>query len=290
MKHIKFIKTRFSIQVFYIFFIVFFTSHAQSEINNKLSDTQDGGFLEINSGVVALQSRYIDAPKDIGLFTDLRFSYYWRNFFLENKGIKGLGVAGMGYNFYNQNAWMFDVFVTETHPAILWNESDYIENGLIDEQDGLLGIKPRDTDDRTSLRATYFIDDTSSLRFIIAPISEVSGINSFSPYVAAWYGNTWQYKNMNFHTILNAEYFDTNTLDYYYGIRPDDVTDKFTLYQATKGISISAEVGLTYPLSSDWVLESSVKFTRLPTSMYKSPLVHTRLEAYAQLSVTYVLF
>jgi len=278
--------------IFFVVITLTFSVNAQEQINNKLSDTEDGGFFEITTGVVALKSRYVDAPKDIGLVTDLRFRYYWNNFFLEYEGFKGLGFPGVGYNFYNQNAWMFDVFITETHPAILWDGGDgNIENGVINEQDGLIGITPRDSDGRMSLRATHFIDERTALRIVIAPMSDLKEIEGISPYLAVWYGKTWQYQNVNFHTTLNAQYYNANTLDYYYGVADKDISEKFNYYyKAKSGISLSVELGMVYPLATDWLLEGSFKFTHLPDSIYNSPLINTRLESQAQISVTYVLF
>lgn len=267
-----------------------FEVNAKEQTHNKLSDTENGGFLEITSGIVALNSRYVDAPKTVGSVTDLRFRYYWNNFFLEYEGFKGLGFPGIGYNFYNQESWMLDLFITETHPAILWNEGDYIENGIINEQDGLIGITPREADDRWSLRATHFIDDKTALRILFSPVPDIGSIRGNSPYVAVWYGKIWQHQNMNFHATFNAQYYNANTLDYYYGVSGQDISEKFSAYTASSGISLSAELGITYPLATDWLLESSFKVTRLPSSIYKSPLIDTQFETYAQLSLTYVLF
>ena len=278
---------------FIIFLIVnasIFNVGAQEQINNKLSDTEDGGFFEFTAGIVALDSRYVDAPKDIGSVADIRFRYYWNNFFLEYEGYKGLGFPGVGYNFYNQNTWMFDVFITEIHPAILWEDDGHVENGVINEQDGLIGITPKDSDDRISLRATHFIDDKTALRIVIAPMSDLKEMKEDSPYLAVWYGKTWQHQNINFHTTLNAQYYSSDILNHYYGVEGEDISDKFESYSAQGGISLSAELGMAYPLTKDWLLESSLKLTRLPDSIYNSPLINTRLESQAQVSVTYVLF
>lgn len=279
-----------TVVLFFVVNTLLFTVNAKEQINNKLSDTEDGGFFEITTGVIALDSRYIDAPKEIGSVADLRFRYYWNSFFLEYEGFKGLGFPGVGYNFYNQNAWMLDVFITETHPAILWEDEGHIENGVINEQDGLIGITPRESDDRISLRATHFIDDTTVVRIVVAPISDLKGLADVSPYLAAWYGKTWQHKNINFHATLNAQYYNSNILNYFYGVADDDISGKFQSYKASSGISLSAEFGVVYPLAKDWLLESSLKLTRLPNSIYHSPLIDTRLESQAQISVTYVLF
>jgi outer membrane protein len=270
--------------------ILLFTNSAVGQNNNKLSDTENGGFLEINTGILALNSRYLDAPENAGVIADLRFSYYWRGFFLENRGHQGIGFPGIGYNFYNEDSWMLDIFITETHPSILWDYGIDIENGVLNEQDGLIGIRPRESDDRIALRATRFIDDTTALRFLIAPISDTKGIAEVSPYLAVWYGKTWQYQNINFHSIYSAQYYNTSTLQYYYGVTDEDVSEKFQPYKAHSGVSLSAEFGMTYPLSADWLFESSVKLTRLPDNIHNSPLVSGRFESQALISLTYVIF
>ncbi|MDN4501372.1 MipA/OmpV family protein [Alteromonadaceae bacterium BrNp21-10] len=249
-------------------------AHAEDEL------TDDGGFLEFNFGYSVFNSRFVDAPDNDSLFLNLHLNFRWNGFFIENKGDKGLGKAGAGYNFYNNQDWSFDAYITEIHDEIDPN-SDYIIGNV---HAGLIGIEFRDSDQRLGLRATRYLNSSTALRFFIAPIG------SHGVYAGAWLGRTWQHKNFNFYAISSLQYHATKTLDYYYGVHPQESSDKFPQYQASGGITLTGEMGVTYPLSKDWIIESSFKVTRLPSSIYHSPLIDNKVEPVAKLSLTYVLF
>ena len=241
------------------------------------------GSMELSSSIVAFRSRFAYAPQHLGALLNIRLNYQWNGFFIEDKGLNNLGLPGLGYNFYNDQAWSLDIYLNEIYNEMATEDSDDLGN----EQDGLVGIHRRAPDDRIGLRATYYIDDNSVFRMLAAPISALDD-NGF--HFAAWYGNTWQYYNINFRSVLGAQYDSAKTLNYYFGVAPAEASDKFPVYQAGSGVTLSAELGLSYPLAKDWVLESSLKFIRLPDSIYHSPLIEPRVEAIAQVSLVYVLF
>lgn len=252
----------------------------------QTSDEEDNshdGFMEASFAFAAFDSRFVDAPHHFGGVLNLRFNYQWKGFFIEDKGLRGLGLPGMGYNFYSDPTWSFDMYISEVHTSIGVDDSDTIN----DEQNGLVGINPRKIDNRLGLRATHYIDETSALRVLIAPVSD---LEHHDTHVALWYGKTWQYFNANFYTTFSAQYDSSKTLNYYYGVSNSEASDKFPVYQAGSGITLGAEFGISYPLATDWVLESSIKFTRLPSSVYNSPLVDPKIESIAHISIVYVLF
>lgn len=241
------------------------------------------GSMELSSSIVTFRSRFAYAPQHLGALLNIRLNYQWNGFFIEDKGLISLGLPGLGYNFYNDQAWSLDIYLNEIYGEMASDDADTKGN----EQDGLTGIHRRGADDRIGLRATYYIDESSVFRMLAAPISARDG-NGL--HLAAWYGNTWQYYNINFRTVLGAQYDSGKTLNYYFGVAPSEASDKFPVYQAGSGVTLSAELGLSYPLAKDWVLESSLKFIRLPDSIYHSPLIEPRVEAIAQVSLVYVLF
>jgi outer membrane scaffolding protein for murein synthesis (MipA/OmpV family) len=174
------------------------------------------------------------------------------------------------------------VYLSEVHKGIATDYSDTINN----EQSGLIGINPRDSDNRLGLRATHYLDETSALRVLFAPISS---LGNHDTHLALWYGKSWQYFNANFHTTFSAQFDSNKTLNYYYGVSESEVSDKFTAYKAGSGMTLGAEFGISYPLAKDWVLESSLKLTRLPSSIYNSPIVDPKIETFAHISIVYVL-
>lgn len=243
----------------------------------------NGGFMEVSMTFAAFESRFVDAPYHFGGLLNIRLNYQWNGFFIEDKGLNGLGLPGLGYNFYNDQRWSFDIYLSEIYGEIATDDADTIGN----EQRGLEGILPRNSDDRIGLRTTYYFDETSVLRVLVAPFSDLKNQDI---HLAMWYGKSWQRYNTNFHAIFSAQYDGARTLDYFYGVTGTEVSDKFPAYQASSGFTLSAELGVTYPLAKDWVLESSIKLIRLPSSVAHSPLVDPQVESFLQFSLVYVLF
>ncbi|MEP1444918.1 MAG: MipA/OmpV family protein [Paraglaciecola sp.] len=263
--------------------ILGFTPGAVTAQTSNEDDSSNGGFMEASFAIAAFDSRFVDAPHHFGNVLNLRFNYQWNGFFIEDKGLKGLGLPGIGYNFYSDPAWSFDMYISEVHTSIRVDDSDTINN----EQNGLIGINPRKSDNRFGLRATHYINETSALRLLIAPISD---LEHHDTHLALWYGKTWQYFNANLYTTFSAQYDNSKTLNYYYGVSDSEASDKFPVYTAGSGITLGAEFGISYPLATDWVLESSIQFTRLPSSAHNSPIVDPKIESIAQISIVYVLF
>jgi MipA family protein len=258
---------------------------AYAEETNNASDAQEnGGFMEFNFGLAAYNSRFIDEPHHSGAFAWLRLNLRWEGFFVEDKGDKGLGRPGVGYTFYSHDKWTLDAYISEIHGAVASADEDVSLHPGADG--GLTGISPRESDDRLGLRATYSFDDNTALRLFAAP----TGFDNRGPYWGAWYGKTWQVQNYNFHAITSAQYHSSNILNYYYGVSGQDVSEKFPAYRAGSGITLSAEVGVTYPLTKDWLIESSLKLNRLPSSISNSPLIDTSIESVVRISLTYVVF
>lgn len=256
-----------------------------AEDTNNASDAQEnGGFVEFNFGLAAYNSRFIEEPHHSGAFAWLRLNLRWEGFFVEDKGDKGLGRPGVGYTFYSSEQWTLDAYISEVHGAVASAEEDVSHYPGAD--DGLTGISPRESDDRLGLRATYSFDDNTAFRLLAAP----RGFDNSGPYLGAWYGKTWQVQNYNFHAITSAQYYSGNILNYYYGVSGQDVSEKFPAYRAGSGITLSAEVGVTYPLSKDWLIESSLKLNWLPASIVDSPLIDTSIESVVRISLTYVVF
>lgn len=249
----------------------------------KEDNQNNGGFMEASFAFAALDSRFVDAPHHFGNLINIRFNYQWNGFFIEDKGLRGLGLPGLGYNFYSDSDWSFDLYASEVHTAIATDDADTINN----EHNGLTGISPRESDNRLGLRATHYFDETSALRVLIAPISDREHHDT---HIAMWYGKTWQYFNTNFYSTFSARYDSGKTLNYFYGIAEAEVSDKFSVYKAGSGVTFGAEIGFTYPLATDWVLESSLKFTVLPNSVHNSPMIDPKIESFGHISIVYVLF
>jgi len=78
--------------------------------------------------------------------------------------------------------------------------------------------------------------------------------------LTASFARTWLYRNWNFHALLGARYESERTLDYQFGIDPDEATSAYPEYQAGSGTTFVGEAGVTYPLNQYVILKSTFRW------------------------------
>lgn len=72
---------------------------------------------------------------------------------------------------------------------------------------------------------------------------------------------------------LGAEWKDGDTLDYYYGVRSNEVSDQRLAYRVDPGFSYYAKFDWRYRISKKWELRSTVHHRRFGEEIKNSPLV-----------------
>ena len=165
--------------------------------------------------------------------------------FMESPGISTRRIQGMysmpawGVNFYNSDDYSFDLFY------------QYSTRGI----EGLEGIQTRNEDERAGLRMTGFYEN-SQLQMIYSPVSR-NGEGSDGIEASISYSYNFQYRNTNFYTNLGMQYRSKEVTPYGMQIWLED--DLST----SAGISYSAELGVEYPLTTDWVIGSYVGYNAL---------------------------
>ena len=144
-----------------------------------------------------------------------------------------------GVNFYNSEDYSFDLFY------------QYSTRGI----EGLEGIQTRNEDERAGLRMTGFYEN-SQLQMIYSPVSR-NGEGSDGIEASISYSYNLQFRNTNFYTNLGMQYRSKEVTPYGVQTWADDSL-------STKdGISYSAEIGVEYPLTTDWVIGSYVGYNAL---------------------------
>ena len=217
-----------------------------SEIN--ISDNSRDGFYLNMSGISSTGDDYsLSGSEDSSSEFDLDFSYRVQllGFFMESPGLSSRRTHGMyslsawGYNFYNSEDWAFDLYYQNSTRGI----------------DGLKEIQIRNQSKRGGVRATGYFDN-SLLQIIFSPISgNDEGSDGIEASIS--YGVNWQVKNWNIYTNVGVQYRSKEVLPHGVVDVPDDDLSK------SAGISTSAEVGVEYPLSTDWVIGGFAGYTTL---------------------------
>ncbi|WDE11898.1 MipA/OmpV family protein [Thalassomonas haliotis] len=236
----------------------------EAQLTQVIADNDSnysGGFLRLGYGYKARINPYEDEEKGETFFVKGR--YQWQlGFFVEaayyrvlNEGLR------VGYNFYNTERWNLDIHNVVAH-GDLDIKIDYFERYF---------TMQRNETQMLALRATGSFQQTT-LQFVFAPYSfndETDGI-----YASAALDRSFQLKNWQVYASLGVEYRSKKLLEYYYAIaRTGSWTEiYFPSYQPGDGIDVTGEIGVSYPISKNWLFEAYHKYTNLADSIDDSPL------------------
>ncbi len=217
------------------------------QVHRLIHNRRDGFYVDV-SAISSFGDDYaFAANEDTDSEFDVAISYRVQllGLFMESPGISTRRIQGMysmpawGVNFYNSDDYSFDLFY------------QYSTRGI----EGLEGIQTRNEDERAGLRMTGFYEN-SQLQIIYSPVSRNDeGSDGIEASIS--YSYDWQIRNWNFYTNLGLQYRSKEVTPY--GVQTwveDDLSTK-------GGISYSAEVGIEYPLTTDWVIGSYVGYNAL---------------------------
>jgi len=217
------------------------------KVHRFFHNRRDGFYVDV-SAVSSVGDDYAYAGgEDTESEFDVAISYRVQllGLFMESPGISTRRIQGMysmpawGLNFYNSEDYSFDLFY------------QYSTRGI----EGLEGIQTRNEDERAGLRMTGFYEN-SQLQMIYSPVSR-NGEGSDGIEASLSYSYNLQFRNTNFYTNLGMQYRSKEVTPY--GV--DNFVDDNLSTSA--GISYSAEVGVEYPLTTDWVIGSYVGYNAL---------------------------
>ena len=101
---------------------------------------------------------------------------------------------------------------------------------------------------------------------------DISG-NDTGLEASALLGRSWQYRNWNFHGMVGLQYNNANFNEYYYGISEDEAErTSFDYYKPSDSLYGSVEVGVTYPISENWVFRATARGRTVSDESTDSPL------------------
>ena len=217
------------------------------QVHRFFQNRRDGFYVDV-SAVSSVGDDYaLAVGEDTESEFDVAISYRVQliGLFMESPGISTRRIQGMysmpawGLNFYNSDDYSFDLFY------------QYSTRGI----EGLEGIQTRNEDERAGLRMTGFYEN-SQLQMIYSPVSR-NGEGSDGIEASLSYSYNLQFRNTNFYTNLGMQYRSKEVTPY--GVKTF-VDDNLS---TSAGISYSAEVGVEYPLTTDWVIGSYVGYNAL---------------------------
>lgn len=256
------------------------TSAFSADITHALrNNTQDKAttenYFELGLGVSVGRGPSLTDDDDAwaGAYWIINGSYNWNGLFIEKYGESSDPIL-LGYNAYESGNWSLDIVMGPKFGGLHFDD------------------KFEDLDDRNSStmfggRLTGYLGDN------VVQLSvkhDISG-NSHGTSASALVGRNWQVRNWNFHSLIGVQFFDSRINDYYYGINEDEASrSQFTQYSPGSNFNASAEIGVTYPITEDWVFRSTARFSTVSDADMDSPIFETTRSTRTSLrtSITYV--
>ena len=193
-------------------------------------------------------------------------AYQYKSFFIEASQGSQDGV-NVGINIWNNRHWSVDILAASLFqylpprdvPKHSKNEQERREKKLLSRDTIYSGSGIRITNYYNDYVFQYrLVTDTFSARGMISTLR---------------FGRGWQVRNWNIHTILSAQYTSKKTNDYWFGVDRDETTVNFPIYTPEASLHYSALLGLTYPLSENWVFRSFAGYVTVPKTVRDSPIV-----------------
>jgi len=241
----------------------------------------DGGYLDLGLGlsytngyVYGYPDNNLDSQSGGNLYSyvNVNGSYNYRGLFVEvySESINGLT---LGYNFHNGKKWTFDLIGTQAYGYLGKQDSEAWQD--LNERNGSLDL---------GLRASYYHSAYIIQFHVLADVSN----NYNSQTASAYIGKNWQRRNWNFHALFGLNYHSSKAANYYLGVEENEASLRFPAYQGKGGIETTAEVGLAYPVSEQWVFRAGYRYRLLPAGITDSPLVTNKGMHLLSSSLSYV--
>ena len=199
----------------------------------------------------------------------LNGSYSWNGLFIENYSESSDDLL-LGYHAYESENWSFD-FVVGPNYCCSKSDDKFKE---LDERNPSLMFGGR--------LIGYIGDNVVQLS-----LKHDIGGNSHGTSASALVGRNWQVRNWNFHGLVGLDFSDSRLNDYYLGVNEDEaLRSPFTEYSPGASFNFTTEVGVTYPITEDWVFRSTARFSTVSDAAMNSPLFETTRSTAMSLSTS----
>jgi len=237
---------------------IFASDIGQSLRNNTEQSSDSENYLELGLMIRVRDTQTFKSSNGKGSYTStglfINGSYSWNNVFIENYSESGHGLV-VGYNAFTNDDWSFDLMAT---------------TGLLKvsfEHDSLY------SPDKDELMVGGRLSGYVGNNIVQFSINQDATGDHNGTTASALIGRNWQLRNWNFHGIIGAEYVSAKLNDYYVGVSEESSAHLDTLdaYKAGDSVSFSTELGVTYPISEDWVFRATGSAITIPDAITDSP-------------------
>lgn len=237
---------------------IFASDIGQNLRNNTEQASDSENYLELGVMIRVRDTKTFKSSNGEGSYTStglfINGSYSWNNIFIENYSESGHGLV-VGYNAFTNDDWSLDLMAT----------TDFLKVSL--EHDSLY------SSDKDELMIGGRLSGYVGNNIVQFSINQDATGDHNGTTASALIGRNWQLRNWNFHGIIGVEYVSAKLNDYYVGVSEESAAswDNLDAYKAGDSVSFSTELGVTYPISEDWVFRATGSAMTIPDVIADSP-------------------
>lgn len=245
---------------------------AEKSSDDETENIRDGAYFDIGLGFRYKSDPFLyDEDKNgtgLAIYANGRYQKY--GLFIElprGTSKQQTTIISFGYNFLNTEHWSYDLQIAMNHPQL--------EHKLPVSQK----VSKRISHSKIGLRILGDFDNTH-LKLIVSNGSGGDGV-----YASVWLSQNYQFYNWNLYTSGGIEYRNEDVVNYFYAINE---VEGLPYYRGKAGFEYTGQIGFDYPINQDWVFESFIRATLLPSGISDSPLVDGNSITEAGVLVKYV--
>jgi len=251
--------------------------------NGAAPNHNDGGYFELGFGAAYVVDPFVAERKDCHSRTVCPSliasgAYRYKGAFIELADATYDGL-NLGYGLWDNEHWAVDILAMN-----LFGEASNDDRTSDDpeRQKDLALIQRSRAFIGTGTRITgYFGNTIVQLRWV----GDISGNHGAAGSLRL--GQSWQYRNWNFHGVVSADWLSRKATNYWIGVTPAESTQRFPAYQTDGSTYFSAEAGVTYPISDHWVGRTYLRYSALPSQVSQSPLMDEHYALVLTATVSY---
>ncbi len=247
-------------------------------------DNSNGGYFELGFGLTYFVDPFIQEDEDCGSHTVcptllIGGSYHYRGAFIELADTTADGL-NLGYSLWGNARWTVD-FIGLNVFGDIHLEPDKKKADTEFQRDYDLLYRSRLTFGTGTRVTGYFDNSIAQFRLLTDLFSGHGFVSSLR------LGHSWQYRNWNFHSILSADWFSSEMVNYWVGVTDAEATARFPTYRASSTVFFSGELGLAYPVTEHWVARAYMRYSPLSSTISDSPLVDEKYGSVAAMALSY---
>ena len=119
------------------------------------------------------------------------------------------------------------------------------------------------------IRLHYFVANSE---FTLAGLTDVSGVHK-GQQVEFAYQYKWQWHTTRFNAKLGASWKSAALIDYYYGVSEQDTQHSELFFSGQAGWQPHMNISVQHPINNHWMWIANAGYSKLPDSLYRSPLI-----------------